>query len=141
MRPLLLSLSILCSPAVFANEDVATGLSVSAGAATLSKMSETSAGAVAGPVGLVAVSVTKLGLESYANSLPPLERQNFMQNSTSVWSGLSVNSILTAAGAALPVGLIGGVVSGVLMKESLKNTAAPSKKVRYVNEMEYVMVH
>lgn len=79
------------------------------------------------PVGIVAITIAKVGLTEWANQQPEPRRSESMKSMTAVFGGAAVNNLFVLAGAANPVSMVAGLTGGIFfwnnMEQSLKQQA------------------
>jgi len=66
------------------------------------------------PLGLVGSTVLKAVALAYAEDLPKEKQQEFDNKAGAVWSAAAVNNVMVILGAATPVAIIIGVISGIV---------------------------
>lgn len=117
MKPAALLLALSCATAhALDAEQTAQAAAAADGATTALALSQ---GAVeanglmpASPVGIVAVTALKMAIPRLARDMEPETRHTVLVTTTGFYGGAAVSNLLIAAGAATPVGLVAGVLSG-----------------------------
>jgi hypothetical protein len=66
------------------------------------------------PLGLVGSTVLKAVALAYAEDLPKEKQQEFGNKAGAVWGATAVNNVMVILGAATPVAIIIGVISGIV---------------------------
>ena len=66
------------------------------------------------PLGFVGSTVLKAVALAYAEDLPKEKQQEFDNKAGAVWSAAAVNNVMVILGAATPVAIIIGVISGIV---------------------------
>jgi hypothetical protein len=89
-------------------DGVTTALALSSGAMEMNPLISTS------PLGLIALTGAKIGLVSFAKTLPEKDKRMVLKSSTALWSGAAVNNLLVLMAAPTPLAVVVGVVVGVL---------------------------
>lgn len=89
-------------------DGISTSLALSSGAIEMNPLISTA------PVGLVALTVAKIGLVKLADRLPEPQKRLIIKTSGAVWGGAAVNNLMALASAAPPVAIGVGVLAGVL---------------------------
>ena len=131
-------ISCLASTSVVADPEItlpperkATIAAVADGVSTLGALGsgavERNAMLPTSPVGIIAVTVAKIGLTEWANQQPEPRRSESMKSMTAVFGGAAVNNLFVLAGAANPVSMVAGLTGGIFfwnnMDQSLKQQA------------------
>lgn len=65
------------------------------------------------PIGILLVTAGKMGIASWADTLPEAQRADTLRSMSATFGGAAVNNLLTLVAGATPLGLIGGVIAGV----------------------------
>jgi hypothetical protein len=65
------------------------------------------------PLGILGITVMKVGLARHLDGLPPKEREFGLKCSTSIWGGAAVNNLLALTAASPPLALAAGLMAGV----------------------------
>jgi len=66
------------------------------------------------PLGVIGSTVLKAVTLAYAEDLPKEKQQEFDNKAGAVWSAAAVNNVMVILGAATPVSIIIGVISGIV---------------------------
>ena len=66
------------------------------------------------PLGVVGSTVLKAVALAYTEDLPKEKQQEFNNKAGAVWSAAAVNNVMVILGAATPVAIIIGVISGIV---------------------------
>ena len=66
------------------------------------------------PLGVIGSTVLKAVTLAYAEDLPKEKQQEFDNKAGAVWSAAAVNNVMVILGAATPVAIIIGVISGIV---------------------------
>lgn len=92
--------------AAAAADGASTAIALSTGAVEANGLMPSS------PVGILAVTAVKMALPRLARDMEPETRHTVLVATTGLYGGAAVSNLLIAAGAATPVGLVAGVLSG-----------------------------
>ena len=65
------------------------------------------------PIGILMVTAGKMGLASWADTLPEAQRVDTLRSMSATFGGAAVNNLLTLVAGATPLGLVGGLIAGV----------------------------
>lgn len=66
------------------------------------------------PLGFVGSTVLKAVTLAYTDDLPKEKQQKFSNTAGAVWSAAAVSNVMVILGAATPVAIIIGVISGIV---------------------------
>jgi len=66
------------------------------------------------PLGVIGSTVLKAVTLAYAEDLPKEKQQEFSNKAGAFWSGAAVNNVMVILGAATPISIIIGVISGIV---------------------------
>jgi len=66
------------------------------------------------PLGVIGSTVLKAVTLAYAEDLPKEKQQEFDNKAGAVWGAAAVNNVMVILGAATPVSIIIGVISGIV---------------------------
>ena len=89
-------------------DGVTTGVALAAGAVEMNPLINPS------PLGLVALTVAKIGLVRYAADLPEDEKRLVMKTTTAAWGGAAVNNLLVLVAAPPPFPLLAGLAMALV---------------------------
>ena len=71
------------------------------------------------PLGVVGSTVLKAVALAYTEDLPKEKQQEFSNKAGAFWSGAAVNNVMVILGAATPISIIIGVISGIVFYNML----------------------
>jgi hypothetical protein len=89
-------------------DGISTKLAISAGAVESNPLVPSS------PMGMVALTGTKVLIALYANTLPEKEKRFLIKTSSSAWGGAAVNNVLVLMAAPPPLPIVAGIMMGII---------------------------